>query len=201
MYKTLRSSPLLAVLLLGACATIPTGPGVMALPGTGKSFDEFRANDAECRSYASSQIGTTPNDAAVDSAVASAAVGTAIGAVAGALIGGHQGAGAGAAGGLIIGSAAGAGNSAYSGRTMQQRYDFSYQQCMYARGNKVPISGRFETQRPVAVRPAYAPPPAAYAPPPPPQPTYYQSPPPQGNTGYYPPPPPPRTSQERRDRE
>src|SRR3982750_848383 len=50
MNKTLRCAPLLAVLLLGACATIPNGPGVMALPGTGKSFDEFRANDAECRS-------------------------------------------------------------------------------------------------------------------------------------------------------
>ena len=56
-------------------------PASMALPGTGKSFDEFRANDAECRQYASSQIGTTPNDAAVDSAVGSAAVGTAVGAL------------------------------------------------------------------------------------------------------------------------
>jgi hypothetical protein len=36
MSKLLRVSPLLALLLLGACTTIPTGPSVMALPGTGK---------------------------------------------------------------------------------------------------------------------------------------------------------------------
>ena len=187
MKKLMRISPLMAVLLLGACATLPNGPGAMVLPGTGKSFDEFRANDAECRQYASSQIGTTPNDAAVDSAVGSAVVGTAVGALAGALIGGHGGAGVGAATGLAIGATSGAGNSQYAGRTMQQRYDFSYQQCMYARGNKVPVVGRFETQypAPVAARPAYAPP-AAYAPPPPPP--GYGPPPAQG---YYPPPPPP----------
>ena len=179
MNKTLRISPLLGVLLLGACATLPNGPGVMALPGTGKSFDEFRSNDAECRQYASSQLGTTPNDVAVDSAVGSAVVGTAVGALAGALVGGHGGAGVGAATGLAIGATAGAGNSAYAGRTAQQRYDFSYQQCMYARGNKVPVAGRFETQQPapMAARPMYAPPPP---------PGYGQPP-----AGYYPPPPPP----------
>ena len=175
MNKTLRYSPLLGVLLLGACATLPEGPGVMALPGSGKSFDEFRANDMECRQYASSQLGTTANDAAVNSAVGSAAVGTAVGALAGALVGGHHGAGVGAATGLAVGAASGVGNSHYAGRTVQQRYDFSYQQCMYARGNKVPVAGRME-----APRPAYGPPPGAYAPPPPP------------SGGYYPPPPPPR---------
>jgi outer membrane lipoprotein SlyB len=202
MNKMLKVSPLLAVLLLGACATIPNGPAVMALPGTGKNFDEFRANDAECRQYASSQIGTTPNDAAVDSAVASAVVGTAVGALAGAMIGGHGGAGVGAGTGLMVGAAAGAGNSQYSGRTMQQRYDISYQQCMYARGNRVPVSGRFETSRPVPVsaRPVYGPPPSygpppAYAPPPPPG---YSHPPSSGSS-YYPPPPP--VSQQRLDRQ
>ena len=186
MNRTLRYSPFIAVLLLGACATIPNGPAVMALPGTGKSFDEFRANDAECRQYASSQIGTTPNNAAVDSAVASAVVGTAVGALAGAMIGGHSGAGVGAGAGLMIGATAGAGNSQYSGRSMQQRYDNSYQQCMYARGNRVPVSGRFEAPRPapIAARPVYGPPPA-YAPPPPPGYGY----PPPGGGNYYPPPP------------
>ena len=184
MKKTVRYSPLLGIVLLGACATLPNGPGVMALPGTGKSFDEFRANDAECRQYASSQIGSTPNDAAVNSAVGSAAAGTAVGALAGALIGGGRGAGVGAATGLAVGATAGAGNSHYAGRTMQQRYDFSYQQCMYARGNRIPVSGRFEASR--APAPASAQPPAYYAPPPPP-PGYGQPPP----SGYYPPPPPP----------
>jgi hypothetical protein len=176
--KIVRYSPLLGVLLLGACATpLPNGPGVMALPGTGKSFDEFRANDAECRQYAGSQLGTTPNDVAVDSAVGSAAAGTAVGALAGALIGGSRGAGVGAATGLAIGATAGAGNSAYAGRTAQQRYDFSYQQCMYARGNRIPVAGRFDAPR--------APAPGYYAPPPAP-PGYGQPP-----AGYYPPPPPP----------
>ena len=184
MNKTLRYSPLLGVLLLGACTTMPNGPGVMALPGTGKNFDEFRANDAECRQYASSQIGTTPNDAAVDSAVGSAAVGTAVGALAGALIGGRSGAGVGAGTGLMVGAATGAGNGNHSGRSLQQRYDISYQQCMYARGNRVPVAGRFETQRPAA---PYAAQPPMYAPPPPP-PGYGQQPP----AGYYPPPPPTR---------
>lgn len=182
MNKALRFSPLLGVLLLGACATQPSGPGVMALPGTGKNFDEFRANDAECRQYASSQTGATPQDAATDSAVSSALVGTAVGALAGALVGGHAGAGVGAATGLAVGATAGAGNSHYAARTMQQRYDISYQQCMYARGNKVPVSGRFEGPRgpaPVAARPYYAPPPP---------PGYGQQPP----SGYYPPPPPSR---------
>jgi hypothetical protein len=199
MNKTLRYSPLFAILLVGGCATLPNGPGVMALPGTGKSFDEFRANDAECRQYASSQIETSPNDAAVNSAVGSAVVGTAVGALAGAAMGGHAGAGVGAGAGLIIGSAAGAGNSAYAGRSMQQRYDFSYQQCMYARGNKVPVHGRFDSQRPapVAARPVYGPPPAYYPPPPPPT---YNQPAPSGS-GYYPPPPPRGYSPERRDRE
>src|SRR2546430_16508366 len=47
-------------LLLGACATVPTGPGVMALPGIGKSFEQFQIDDTPCRQWASQQTGTTP---------------------------------------------------------------------------------------------------------------------------------------------
>jgi hypothetical protein len=186
MTKTLRLSPLLAVLVLGACATVPHGPGVMALPGTGKSFDEFKANDYECRQYADSQTGTTANDAAANSAIGGAVVGTAVGALAGALVGGPAGAGVGAGTGLAIGAMAGAGSGGYSARNVQQRYDFAYQQCMYARGNKVPVAGRFDPHRPapVVARPVYGPPPGYYPPPPP---TNYGPPP-----GYYPPPPPSR---------
>ncbi len=183
--KTLKLSPLLAVLVLGACATIPPGPRVMALPGTGKSFDEFKANDYECRQYAESQTGMNPNDAVANSAVSGAIVGTAVGALAGAMIGGHGGAGVGAGMGLATGAIAGSGAGGASGRNFQQRYDVAYQQCMYARGNKVPVAGRMESPRP-----AYGPPPGYY--PPPPQ-GYSQ--PPQGYSqppqGYYPPPPPP----------
>ena len=184
MSRLKRYSPLIAVLALGACTTIPSGPSAMVLPGTGKSFDEFRANDAECRQYASSQLGESPNDAAANDAVKSAVVGTAVGALAGALIGGHQGAGIGAGTGLVVGAASGAGSGGYSGRSAQQRYDFSYQQCMYARGNRVPVAGRLEAPR----GPAPMAPPPQYAPPPPPPPGYGGQPP----AGYYPPPPPPQ---------
>src|SRR5450759_4195863 len=85
MTRAFRLTPLLALLLVGACTTLPSGPGVMVLPGTGKSFDQFRADDFDCRQFASMQVGgTAPNQAAADSGVKSAAVGTLVGAAAGA---------------------------------------------------------------------------------------------------------------------
>ncbi len=166
------SAGFVAILTLGACTTLPSGPGVLVLPGTGKSFDEFRANDFECRQYASSQIGGgSPNDAATNDTVKSGAVGAAVGATAGALIGGGRGAGAGAGVGLMAGALAGSGSGQYSGYALQQRYDFAYQQCMYARGNRVPVAGRFESYRapvPAPQQPAAIPPPPPGNPPPPP---------------------------------
>lgn len=56
---------LAAVLLLGACATAPTGPTVPALPGSGKSLEQFRSDDAACQQYALAQVtGTAPDRAA-----------------------------------------------------------------------------------------------------------------------------------------
>ncbi len=109
------------VLLVVGCATTPTGPGVLVLPGTGKSFDQFRADEQECRQYARAQIG-----------------------------------------GGTDGSLAGAGPSDPSGRTLQQRYDFAYTQCMYAKGHKIPMA-RQDADR-------YTPRPHASTPPPPPPP-------------------------------
>ena len=154
-----------AALLLAACATpLPSGPSILVLPGTGKNFDQFRADEYECRQYASSQVGgTTPDQSIESSAVKSAAVGAAVGALAGAVIGGRRDAGTGAGVGLIVGSVAGAGAGQSSGRTAQQRYDIGYQQCMYAKGHRVPVAGRFESGRPAA--PAAA---ASTPPPPPP---------------------------------
>ena len=158
-------------LLLSACATVPpSGPSVTVLPGSGKSFDQFRFDDHECRQYANSQLGgATAEEASTDSGVKSAAIGTAIGAVAGGLIGGRHGAAVGAGTGLIVGSSAGAGAAGGSARTMQQRYDIGYQQCMYAKGHQVPVAGRFEQPR---RQPAYStppPPPPGTPPPPPPR--------------------------------
>src|ERR1700704_6371710 len=97
------STVLAASLLLAACVSMPKGPSVMVLPGTGKSFDQFRYDDVECRQFADVQVGgTSPSDIAADSAAKSAAVGTVVGAAAGAALGGRSGAAAGAGGGPLI---------------------------------------------------------------------------------------------------
>jgi hypothetical protein len=60
-----QSGVMLLVLLplLSACAVMPTGPSVMVLPGEGKSFDHFQADDTGCRQYAQTQIGVPPGEA------------------------------------------------------------------------------------------------------------------------------------------
>lgn len=173
-------SALLALLMVGGCASLPTGPSLMALPGTGKSFEQFRADDSECRRYAFEQIGgRTADRAATDSAVRSAVVGTVIGAAAGAAIGGRNGAGVGAGAGLLVGGAAGSDAAQRSSYGSQRSYDNAYIQCMYAKGQKVPVSGTLLE----STRPLQSAPPGSYPPPPPGNPP----PPPPGS----PPPPPP----------
>ena len=177
MSKLSLCSPLAALLMLGACTTIPTGPSVMAMPGSTKNFDQFRSDDANCRQFALSQIGgATANETAIESGMKSAAVGATVGALAGAAMGGHQGAGVGAGMGLLVGGAAGAGAGQTSGYSSQHRYDNAYVQCMYAKGQRVPVSGQLTS---APARPA-DPPPAVYAPPPPPPPRGYPPPPPPG---------------------
>ena len=165
------------VLALGACTTLPpSGPSVMVLPGTGKSFDQFRYDDQGCRQFAAQQTGVTPGDAALDSGTRSAAVGTLLGAVAGAAINGSRGATVGAGTGLLLGGSAGVGSSDLSAGRVQRRYDMGYTQCMYAKGHRVPVSGRMMSEG--AMGGGYAPPPdSSQMPPPPP--------------GSAPPPPPP----------
>ena len=147
---------------------------VMVLPGSSKSFSQFRADDIECRNYAFESVGgVTASQAATESGVASAVVGTAIGAAAGAAIGGHEGAAVGAGTGLVVGGLAGTGTAQASGYNLQYRYDFSYIQCMYAKGHRVPVSGRvYEQSRPDRYAPARlppgVPPPPPGSPPPPP---------------------------------
>lgn len=168
---------LVSALLLAGCATTPTGPSVMALPGSGKSFDQFRHDDALCREYAREQTGgTDANEAATNAGVRSAAVGTAVGAAAGALIGGRDGAAVGAGTGLLVGGAVGSDAAQSSARGTQQGYDHAYIQCMYAKGQRVPTSARFTDggARPHTGAPAlpgrtnasYPPPPPGHQPPP-----------------------------------
>lgn len=170
-----RYGTVLLSLLLTGCASLPSGPSVMALPGSGRSFDEFRADDRACRDYAFQRIGGTARASEVrDAAIRDAAVGAAVGAVAGAAIGGRSGAGVGAGTGLIVGSVAGSGGAQTAGYGGQRQYDHAYVQCMYAKGHRVPVSGSY-TPGTLVAPPAKAasgaadmPPPPAGTPPPPP---------------------------------
>ena len=182
--------PLLALALVAAgCTTIPTGPSRMALPGSGKDFDQFRVDDASCRQYALQVSGATPTETQENSAVKSAVAGTAIGAVAGAAIGGSShGAATGAGVGLLMGALAGTAAGDQSGYAVQRRYDNGYVQCMYAKGHRVPVPGGMQARQaqapPAPQQPYYAPPAPTYTPQP--QQPYYGAPPPPGSA-----PPPP----------
>lgn len=180
IYKTASTVTAIGTLLaLGGCVSVPTGPSVMAMPGKDKPYEQFRAEQMQCQQYAQESIGGQAQ-ATQNNAANSAAVGTAVGAVAGALIGaasGNAGAGAaiGAGGGLLVGSASGSNAAAGGNYSMQQRYDMTYTQCMYAKGNQV------QQQRQVTVE-SYRPRRYYYAPPPPPgyygpAPVYYGPPP------------------------
>jgi len=169
-----------ALLALGGCVSVPTGPSVMTMPGKGKSYEAFRADQQLCQQYAQDAIGPQAGQTQ-NNTVNSAAVGTAVGAVAGALIGaasGHAGEGAaiGGGGGLLVGGAAGSNAAASGNYSMQQRYDMTFTQCMYSKGNQV------QTQQ--SDYGSYAPHRRYYSAPPPPPPGYYGPPP-----VYYGPPP------------
>jgi hypothetical protein len=170
MLKPLRALPAVAlVAVLGGCVTLPSGPSVMALPGSGKSFEEFRSDDAMCRRFAYDQVGgQSAEQSANDSAVRSAVVGTVLGAAVGAAVDNSRGAGAGAATGLLMGSMAGAGAAQSSAYGSQRRYDHAYIQCMYAQGDRVPVSGRLSARQYAYPPPQYEPPPPGAPPPPPP---------------------------------
>jgi hypothetical protein len=164
----LRWSLLLLVAVVGpsGCATIPTGPSVMVLPGRGKTFEQFQTDDAVCRQWASAQAGTTPGQASTEAALSSAAIGTTLGAGLGAAIGaasGNPGVGAaiGAGSGALGGTAVGVGASQAVAGTVQWRHDIAFEQCMYAKGHQVPV-----VMQPPQ-RPYTAPPPPAPPPPPP----------------------------------
>src|ERR1700681_668008 len=96
MKCTKKVTPLLLLLVLSGCATLPTGPSVRVLPAQGKPFETFQTEDATCRQWAGQHLGSAQQT--YESNVATGAVaGTAIGAGLGAALGsasGHAGAGA-----------------------------------------------------------------------------------------------------------
>jgi len=133
------------------------------LPGEGKPFEEFQADDAVCRQWAAQSIGMSPQQTANQNTATGAVAGTLIGAGLGAAIGaatGNPGTGAaiGAGSGLLVGTAAGAESGQVYGMEAQRRYDNTYVQCMYSKGNQVP--GTY--------RRYYKPRPSRATPPPPP---------------------------------
>src|SRR5258708_6912215 len=157
-----------ALLVLGACQpSRPTGPSVAVMPGPNKPFQVFQDDDAVCRSFADRNSG--PDNQANNQELLSAGVGTVLGAGLGAAIGGGRGAAIGAGGGALAGTAYGSGQAERTARTVQQRYDIAYSQCMYPRGNQV------RGYSPAPSGPSPTTPPGAPPPPPPPP----QGPPPQ----------------------
>ena len=152
-------------LALSACATPPPrGPSVMVLPGANKSFEQFQVDASVCHRYALDSVGITTAQAGQQSQTTNAVAGTVIGAMAGAALGAAAGdpgvgAAAGAGTGLLVGSAQGQADAYGAMSTAQDRYDIAYIQCMYAKGNQVPV--------PASARAAmtqYAPPPPNTAP-------------------------------------
>jgi hypothetical protein len=163
--KTISSGlALVAVAGLTACVTVPSGPSVMVLPGSHKTFEQFQADGYSCQAYAQQTVGLPPGQVATDVATTNAVAGTLIGAAAGAAIGsvtGRAGPGAaiGAGTGLLLGSAAGSNAYGATYYGVQRRYDQAYLQCMYAKGNQVPVRSDYRRGPP-----GYAPPPV-YGPP------------------------------------
>jgi hypothetical protein len=172
----------LAVAMLSGCATMPTGPSVMVLPASGKSFEVFQSEDLACRQWAEWQTGASPTDTVNQNLAGGAAIGTLMGAGLGAAIGAASGnaatgAAIGAGSGLIGGTAVASGPAYGAGWEVQWRYDIAYQQCMYAKGNQIPGVAR-PSRRTSRVppppppgftpEPLVPPPPGADLPPPPP---------------------------------
>jgi hypothetical protein len=163
---SMKTTVLGFLFLLSGCVTMPVGPSVLVLPGTGKPFEQFQDDNEVCQNWAAQQTGTSPQPAAENRAAAGAVIGTLVGAGAGAAIGaatGNPGAGAaiGAGSGLLLGTAYGADAGRGWYYEIQRRYDNAFLQCMYAKGNQVPMSAppsgaSFDT----------SPPPSSYSAPP-----------------------------------
>jgi len=161
------------LLVASGCASLPNGPSVMVLPGSGMTFEQFRNDDVLCQQFASFQVGgASANQAGMNSGVTSAVVGTVIGAAAGAAIGGGGGAAIGAGTGLVGGSLVGTSTASSTMYDVQQRFDVAYIQCMYAKGHQVPVSGQFSgasSRSNVTPSTSPIPPPPPGTPPPPPK--------------------------------
>jgi len=66
---------LAAALIVGACTSMPSGPSVVVLPGTNKTFDQFVGDDHNCRQFALAQVGGVSSHQAADTAAGSSPAG------------------------------------------------------------------------------------------------------------------------------
>ena len=128
---------LAAAMALGACVAPPAGPMVPVVPGSGKSFEAFAADQTVCRQFAESQVALGVS-IANQQGFGTALLGTALGAGLGAAIGGGRGAAIGAASGAAVGTVGAAAGGTYAQMSLQQQYDMAYVQCMASKGNRVP---------------------------------------------------------------
>jgi hypothetical protein len=133
-----RAAGALAMLVaLAGCVAPPAAPMIPVIPGPGKSFAVFDADQAACEQYASAQLAPTVfayNKFSVGSIALTAALGAGIGAAAA----GGSGAATGAAAGAAFGTAANAVAASRSQSSLQQRYDILYASCMVHHGNRLP---------------------------------------------------------------
>lgn len=150
MAKFLKGLPLLVLALLAGCYTMPEGPTVTALQGDAKSANEFRTDNGDCRQYAYAQADeATSASAGHPGRGTRSAHGAAAGATADAAL-------AGARTGSIID---GTDSAQFGGFGPQEVYNRAFVQCMYFRGNKVPLLAR---ERWPAPRSPWPPDPSAY---------------------------------------
>ncbi|WP_109482537.1 hypothetical protein [Paraburkholderia sp. C35] len=133
-----------ALVALSACSVAPSGPSVMAMPGSGKTFDAFKVDNQACRDWAAQQSGgDSANTQSTINAVGPAVIGAGLGAATGAATSPRhaaKGASVGAGLGLLAGAILGTNVAGSNSNTAQSRYDMAYVQCMSAKGNQVPMA-------------------------------------------------------------
>lgn len=157
MSRLQKGIPLVALLMVAGCDTMPQGPTVTALPGTNETFDEFRTHDVGCRQFADIQVANAISASAVRPiGLTTIPTGPAVCAAANAA-GEDHGAAAARSGSLIDGID----SAQFAGIGLQRHYNCAYVQCMYTKGDKVPFLAR---ERWPAPRSPWPPDPDAYYP-------------------------------------
>ena len=136
MPRPIAAAAMLAAFGLAGCATDPIGPTARVMPAPGKPFAVFAQDQANCKQFASGEVGGGAALADLKR-LGGAALSSGLGAGLGAAIGHGRSTGIGAALGGIAGAAAGGSYSARDQHDLQSRYDLAYSQCMYSRGNQV----------------------------------------------------------------